>query len=63
VLALKDEAKELLASTPGLQLPNDLLLWAKTLSYLIALGQDMAPEVDVVRLAVPYLLRFLAQTD
>ena len=61
VLALKDEAKELLASTPGLQLPNDLLLWAKTLSYLIALGQDMAPEVDVVRLAVPYLLRFLAE--
>jgi ubiquinone biosynthesis protein len=60
VLSLKDEAKELLASTPGLQLPNDLLLWAKTLSYLIALGQDMAPEVDVVRLAVPYLLRFLA---
>jgi len=63
VLALKDEAKELLASTPGLQLPNDLLLWAKTLSYLIALGQDMAPEVDVVRLAVPYLLRFLATKD
>ena len=60
VLTLKDEAKELLASTPGIQLPNDLLLWAKTLSYLMALGQDMAPEVDVVRLAVPYLLRFLA---
>jgi ubiquinone biosynthesis protein len=60
VLALKDEAKDLLATTPGLQIPNDLLLWAKTLSYLIALGQDMAPEVDVVRLAVPYLLRFLA---
>jgi len=32
VLALKDEAKRLLQETPGLQLPNDLLLYARTLS-------------------------------
>jgi ubiquinone biosynthesis protein len=60
VLALKDEAKRLLAETPGLQLPNDLLLWAKTLSYLFALGADLAPEADLVRTTVPYLLRWLA---
>ena len=38
MLALKDEAKALLYETPGLALPSDLLLYAKTLSYLFALG-------------------------
>lgn len=63
VLSLKDEAKRLLEETPGLQLPTDLLLYAKTMSYLLALGQEMAPEVDVIQLAVPYLLKFLATKD
>lgn len=63
VLGLKDEAKELLRDTPGLQLPNDLLLYARTLSYLFALGEDLAPEVDLVRLSTPHLLRFLAEKD
>jgi predicted unusual protein kinase regulating ubiquinone biosynthesis (AarF/ABC1/UbiB family) len=63
VLSLKDEAKLLLEETPGLQLPTDLLLYAKTMSYLLALGQEMAPEVDVIRLSVPYLLQFLATND
>ncbi len=63
VLSLKDEAKQLLEETPGLQLPNDLLLYAKTMSYLLALGQEMAPDVDVMRLSVPYLLQFLAAQD
>src|SRR5262249_48658546 len=48
VLPLKDEAKALLQQTDGLQLPNDLLLYAKTLSYLFALGAELAPEVDVL---------------
>jgi predicted unusual protein kinase regulating ubiquinone biosynthesis (AarF/ABC1/UbiB family) len=61
VLALKDEAKKLLEETEGLQLPNDLLLYAKTLSYLFALGAEIAPEVDLMRICVPYLLRFLSQ--
>jgi ubiquinone biosynthesis protein len=61
VLALKDEAKLLLETTPGLQLPTDLLLYAKTLSYLFGLGTLLAPEVDLMRLSVPYLLRFLAE--
>jgi predicted unusual protein kinase regulating ubiquinone biosynthesis (AarF/ABC1/UbiB family) len=60
VLALKDEAKRMLQDTPGLQLPNDLLLYAKTLSYLFALGQEIAPSVDLMKLSLPYLLRFLA---
>ena len=38
VLSLKDEAKLLLQETAGLQLPNDLLLYAKTLSYLLRDG-------------------------
>jgi ubiquinone biosynthesis protein len=61
VLGLKDEAKALLRATPGLQLPNDLLLYAKTLSYLFALGDELAPEVDLLKLSTPYLLRFLAE--
>jgi ubiquinone biosynthesis protein len=61
ILGLKDEAKTLLQETPGLQLPNDLLLYAKTLSYLFALGDDLAPEVDLMKISTPYLLRFLAE--
>ncbi len=60
ILALKDEAKTLLSETPGLRLPNDLLLYAKTLSYLFALGQELDPEVDLMKITLPYLLRFLA---
>lgn len=63
VMALKDEAKVLLQETPGLNLPNDLLLYAKTLSYLFALGTELAPEVDMMKLTVPWLLRFLAEKD
>jgi predicted unusual protein kinase regulating ubiquinone biosynthesis (AarF/ABC1/UbiB family) len=60
VLALKDHAKGLLERTPGLQLPNDLLLYAKTLSYLFALGDALDPSVDLMKITVPYLVRFLA---
>jgi predicted unusual protein kinase regulating ubiquinone biosynthesis (AarF/ABC1/UbiB family) len=63
VLALKDEAQALLFATPGLALPADLLLYAKTVTYLFALGRDIAPEVDVMKLAAPYLLRFLATPE
>jgi predicted unusual protein kinase regulating ubiquinone biosynthesis (AarF/ABC1/UbiB family) len=63
VLALKDEAKRLLSETPGLQLPNELLLWAKTLSYLFALGEQIDPGADLMRTTVPYLLRWLAERD
>ncbi len=63
VLALKDEAKRLLQETPGLQLPNDLLLYAKTLSYLFALGEALDPGTDLMKIALPYLLRFLSQSD
>jgi predicted unusual protein kinase regulating ubiquinone biosynthesis (AarF/ABC1/UbiB family) len=61
VLALKDEAKALLWSTPGLQLPNDLLLFAKTLSYVFGLARELDPEADPMRASLPYLLRFLAE--
>jgi len=60
VLALKDHAKRLLEETPGLQLPNDLLLYAKTLSYLFAVGAALDPSVDLMKVTVPFLLRFLA---
>ncbi len=63
VLALKDEAKRLLQQTPGLQLPNDLLLFARTLSHLFALGESLDPEVDLMALSLPALMRFLAATD
>jgi ubiquinone biosynthesis protein len=60
VLALKDEAKRLLYETPGLSLPSELLLYAKTLSYLFALARELDPTADPMPLTVPYLLRFLA---
>ena len=63
VLPLKDAAVELLRRTPGLQLPNDLLLYAKTLSYVFALGVTLAPEIDLVKTSLPYLLQFLGGRD
>lgn len=63
VLALKSEAQALLFATPGLALPPDLLLYAKTVGTLFALGRELAPELDVMKLAVPYLLRFLAARE
>ncbi len=63
VLALKDEASALLFETPGLTLPVPLLLFAKTLSYVFALGREVAPDVDLMRLTVPFLLRFLAEKE
>jgi predicted unusual protein kinase regulating ubiquinone biosynthesis (AarF/ABC1/UbiB family) len=60
VLHFKDEAKRLLEETSGLQLPNDLLLYAKTLSYLFALGQRLEPEVDLMKQSIPHLLKWLA---
>ncbi len=63
VLALQQEAEALLFATPGLALPEPLLLYAKTLGTLFALGRELAPGVDVMKLAVPYLLRFLAVRD
>jgi ubiquinone biosynthesis protein len=61
ILGLKDEAKALLQRTDGIQLPMDLLFYAKTVSYLFALGEALAPEVDVMKSALPYLLEFLAR--
>ena len=63
VLSLKDEAKALLQDTEGVQLPNDLLLYARTMAYVFGLGQELAPETDVMKLCVPPLLQFLAQKD
>jgi ubiquinone biosynthesis protein len=63
VLGLKNEAKELLSRTEGIQLPNELLLYAKTVSYLFALGAQLDPEVNVMRLSLPYLLQFLGERE
>ncbi len=63
ILALKDVAKQLLLDTEGIALPIDLLLYAKTLSYLFGLGALLDPEVDLMKISVPYLLQFLAKRD
>jgi predicted unusual protein kinase regulating ubiquinone biosynthesis (AarF/ABC1/UbiB family) len=63
VLSLKDEAVALLRETPGLRLPADLLLYAKTLSYVFSLGSELDADVDMMKLCLPSLLRFLAQKD
>ncbi|MBW2422471.1 MAG: AarF/ABC1/UbiB kinase family protein [Deltaproteobacteria bacterium] len=63
ILLLKDEAKQLLQKTPGVQLPQQLILYAKTLSHLFALGAELAPDADVLKLSLPHLLRFLATPE
>jgi predicted unusual protein kinase regulating ubiquinone biosynthesis (AarF/ABC1/UbiB family) len=63
LIAVKDRAKQLLRETPGLQLPQDLLLYARTLSYLFALGERLDPQVDLMKLSLPHLLRFLTAKD
>jgi predicted unusual protein kinase regulating ubiquinone biosynthesis (AarF/ABC1/UbiB family) len=63
VLSLKDEAKQLLRETPGLELPTDLLLYAKTLAYVFSLGADLDPDVDMMKLSLPYAVRFLAEAE
>jgi predicted unusual protein kinase regulating ubiquinone biosynthesis (AarF/ABC1/UbiB family) len=63
VLALKDRAKALLQNTPGLQLPNDLLLYARTMTYVFALGAKLDPDVDLMKLSLPYVMQFLAETS
>jgi len=61
VLSLKDEAKALLQETPGVQLPNDLLLYARTMAYVFSLARELDPDADVMKLCLPPLLRFLAE--
>ena len=63
VLSLKDEAVAMLRETPGLRLPVDLLLYAKTLSYVFSLGAELDREVDMMKLCLPSLLRFLAEKE
>lgn len=63
VLGLKDEAVALLRETDGLQLPNDLLLYAKTMSYVFTLGAELDPDVDLLKVCLPHLLRFLSERD
>jgi predicted unusual protein kinase regulating ubiquinone biosynthesis (AarF/ABC1/UbiB family) len=63
VLSLKDEAVARLRGTPGLRLPVDLLLYAKTLSYVFSLGAELDSDVDMMKLCLPSLLRFLAEKD
>ncbi len=63
VLSLKDEAVALVRQTPGLRIPVDLLLYAKTLSYVFSLGYELDPDVDMMKLCLPSLLRFLAAKE
>jgi predicted unusual protein kinase regulating ubiquinone biosynthesis (AarF/ABC1/UbiB family) len=63
VLALKDEGVALLRATPGLQLPDALLLFAKTLSYVFGLARELDPEADALQPTLPWLLRFLGERD
>lgn len=60
---LQEEAKQALERTPGLQLPADLLLYARTVAWLFALGRSLAPELDLMRLILPQLLAFLAERE
>ena len=44
---IKDEAVALLRRTPGLRLPTDLLLYAKTLSYVFSLGAELDDPIPL----------------
>jgi predicted unusual protein kinase regulating ubiquinone biosynthesis (AarF/ABC1/UbiB family) len=63
VLSLKAEAVALLRETPGLRIPIDLLLYAKTLAYVFALGAQLDPSVDMMKQCLPSLLRFLTEKE
>jgi predicted unusual protein kinase regulating ubiquinone biosynthesis (AarF/ABC1/UbiB family) len=63
VISLKGEAVALLRETPGLRIPTDLLLYAKTLAYVFELGARLDPGVDMMKLCLPSLLRFLTTKE
>ena len=63
VLALKDEAVALLRETPGVRLPTDLLLYARTLSMVFGVARELAPKIDPLPLCLPALLGFLTEKE
>ena len=59
LIGLGERLKQLLREVPGLTLPGELLLYAKTLAHLFELGRDLAPGEDVMVRCAPYVVRFL----
>jgi len=56
---VKDWVKELLSKIEGVQIPNDLVLYGRTISLLHGLATRLDPNINVFRVAAPYLMQFL----
>ena len=49
----------LLAKIEGVRVPNDLVLYGRTISLLHGLATRLDPNINVFRVAAPYLMQFL----
>jgi len=58
--SLKQLGKQLLQESEAFLVPADLLLYARTLAYVYALADAVAPGIDPMPRLLPHLLRFLA---
>jgi ubiquinone biosynthesis protein len=58
--SLKQLGKQLLQESKAFLVPADLLLYARTLAYVYALAETVAPGIDPMPRLLPHLLRFLA---
>lgn len=56
---VRDWVTELLSKIEGVQVPNDLVLYGRTISLLHGLATRLDPNINVFRIAAPYLMQFL----
>jgi predicted unusual protein kinase regulating ubiquinone biosynthesis (AarF/ABC1/UbiB family) len=56
---MRDWVMALLSKIEGVQIPNDLVLYGRTISLLHGLATRLDPEINVFRVAAPYLIQFL----
>jgi ubiquinone biosynthesis protein len=58
-LEMRDWVWSLLGKIEGLQIPNDLVLYGRTISLLHGLATRLDPTINVFAVAQPYFLQFL----
>jgi predicted unusual protein kinase regulating ubiquinone biosynthesis (AarF/ABC1/UbiB family) len=56
---MRDWVMDLLSKIEGVQIPNDLVLYGRTISLLHGLATRLDPNINVFRVAAPYLIQFL----
>lgn len=61
IQALTALGKRLLRESRAFRVPQELLLWARTLAHVYALFGRIAPDSDPMRRLLPHLLRFVTE--